>query len=451
MSSSENTRDGPDVEMLLSLLGLVVLAYVFGTLSVDFQWFPYDQYLKPYFSTLAPAEKTGLAAVGDPEAPGAWQPDWHPGAGVTRDAPDLRAPGATLYSSSHRAEATLVDAAGNRLHRWRLPFSDVWPSPRHVSTPDKNQTIYWRRVHLFPDGDLLAMYAAAETSPQGFGLVKLDRHSEPIWRYSQRTHPALDVEPDGDILTLRDRVRDTDAHPVDGMPHLPDRILADDIVQLAPDGRELRRVSILDALARSPYRAALQMHPRTVESPGETVADVLHANSVARLGESFARHHDFAAPDDVVVSLRTLDVVAILDLQQRRVTWASRGGWWQPTDADPLPDGDLLVFDTNGHGAEGLASRLLEFDPVSERVDWMYTGHADQPFWSREGGSAQKLPGGNVLVTSPLAGRLQEITPDGTVAWEFRNPARTRRPGGTLTAAIWSGRRIPSDQLDFLD
>ncbi|MFB6372130.1 MAG: arylsulfotransferase family protein, partial [Bradymonadaceae bacterium] len=226
--------------------------------------------------------------------------------------------------------------------------------------PNDSPHEYWRRIHLFDDGSLLALSTTANRAPQGAGLVKLDRESNAIWSYSGRTHHDFDIDSNGDIFALAHRQRTTSREPVSGMPHLPEKVLGDNVVRLSPTGRERERISLLDAMAESTYAPVLQMHPRTVERPGETEWDVLHASSVAVIGPQFAGAHAVADPGDLLLSFRAVDLVAVLDYDRRRISWATRGAWWQPTDADPLPDGDILVFDSNGHGAAGLPSRILK-------------------------------------------------------------------------------------------
>ncbi len=445
-----DSTDGPRLEVLVSLLGLLVLGYIGGALSGVFQVFPYPQLLKPYFATLASTDEQGVTVPGTPTSPRPWQSTWYSSFGVVHNSSDP-APGATLYTSGHRPQAVLVDADGRRLHTWQLSYDEAWgSSPPRAGRPDDPDRMYWRAVHLLDDGGLLAQYTAPDAAPQGFGLVRLDRDSELVWRYPGRIHRDLEVGPDSEIVALAHRFRDTDADPVDGMPQLPDRVLADQIVRLSPDGDELQRISLLEAFADSPYLGALQMYPTTLESPGEPEWDALHASSVARLDPDFADHHAFAEPGHLLVTLRTLDLVAVVDPDAREVVWATRGAWWQPTDATPLPDGDMLVYDSNGHGGEGLASRILRFDPATERVSRSYTGTEDEPFWSREGGTLQPLPDGHVLFTSPLTGQIKEIDADDELIWEYRNPAHRRHDGRRQIAVVWDAERIPPDRLDWL-
>jgi hypothetical protein len=278
----------------------------------------------------------------------------------------------------------------------------------------------------------------------------LNADSEVVWRYDGNTHHDFATDDGGNIWTLTHTLRDTTAEPVSGAPELGERVLADAVVQLSPTGQEQRRIPLLEAFADSNFRAALNLYPTTLESDREKPWDILHTNAIELVGPEFAAHHPFAEAGDLLVVCRTPDLIALLDRQTGHINWASRGFWWQPTDALPLPSGRILVFDSNGHAAGGLPSRLVEFAPDTQRITWAYTGRSDQPFWSIQGGSVQRLPDKNLLVTSPLMGTIEEISPSGELLWQYRNPVRHPEANPPRIAAVWSGRRIPTERLDFL-
>src|SRR5207248_2891560 len=143
----------------------------------------------------------------------AWQergvstlPDLPPAApresGITVDKADKTSDGFTLYTTTEGAQATLIDMRATVIHHWELPFSQAWPHAPHVKNPIADAQIHWFRCHLFPNGDLLAIYHANGDTPYGYGLVKLDKDSKLLWAYPGRVHHDLDVSEDGTIYTL---------------------------------------------------------------------------------------------------------------------------------------------------------------------------------------------------------------------------------------------------------
>jgi hypothetical protein len=440
------------VEVLLFVLGATVLAYVGGAFSATFRTFPYPQLLERPFRALEARDRQ--RSIQDRSLAESWL--WHRKqrggeTGLVHHVPEKTHDGYTLYTSGHRPVAKLLSMEGDVVHEWALPFDEAWSDPTHVRDPSEASSIYWRRVHVFPNGDLLASYTALGDTPYGYGLVKVDRESQVLWRYAGHTHHDFDVRPDGSIYVLDQTFRDTRDAPVSGVPQLPELVLDDQVVLLSSEGRPRTRISMLDALADSPYRWLLRAYPTYLEGEkNEETWDPLHTNTIDVVGPDFASRHDFADPGDLVVSFRTLDVVALLDPQKEEIVWATRGVWLQQHDPRPLPGGEMLVFDNNGYGGPGGASRLLQFDPSDGAVSWSYTGTRDHPFSSRAYGSLQPLENGNVLVTSSLEGRIFEVTRGGEIVWEFLNPMRKRDDGGTFVATIYSARRIPYDRLAFL-
>lgn len=140
--------------------------------------------------------------------------------------------------------------------------------------------------------------------------------------------------------------------------------------------------------------------------------DVLHANTV----EVLNGHPDgLWSGGDVMVSLRGLDVIAVLDLTARAVRW-----WWGPGELSgqhqpsAVPGGNVLVFD-NGQAAG--RSRAIEVDPTTGTIVWQYTATPPDSLFSPLAGGCQLLGNGHVLITDAQSGKAIEVTRDGRIAW----------------------------------
>lgn len=449
MSDEESKSTVPGeggVAALVSVLGLVVLAYVAGVLVTAFKVFPYEQIIRPAASATGVLESKVLrkGAASRPLYP------WHVSTTSARGVVvGEEAEGYTFYTSADGPGAKLVDGGGEVVHSWKAPFGKVWPRPRHVGKPAGAGEIYWQDAHLDPtDGSVLATYAAVSAVPYGYGLVKLDRNSEVVWRFEGRTHDDLDVDPrSGDIYVLTHRRRDTLNEPVPAGESLERAVISDAVVRLSADGEVLGRVDLLDALGGSEYWGVLEMYPTYIERPREEKWDPLHANSVEVIGPEFARHHDFAEPGQLLVSFRAVDTIAVLDFEAGEVVWASRGLWWQQSDAVPMANGNVLVFDANGHGGPEAPSRVLEVEPDTEAVVWSYKGRSDDPLWSPQASDVRPLSDGRVLVNSAAAGRLLEIDRDGEIRWEYLNPARQQREGREFIALTTAVQRVEAAEF----
>jgi len=424
----------------LFLMGMCVLWFLAGSTVAEFRVFPYREFLSPSFDA-ARATLMRLRQTSSLRATNLWSGSTFRVRGVVHHEPGKSLEGYTFYTSGHTSGALLIDMEGRVVHEWNVPFSTAWERPSHVPFDVPDRFVYWRRAHLYPNGDVLALYVAGGVTPWGYGLVKVDRDSNILWRFAEQTHHDLHVAADGTIYTLTHAWRDTHRQPVAGAPHLAKTVMDDFVVRLSPEGEPLGRVGLLDAFAKSPYHHLLTSIP-------EDQWDVLHTNTVKVLTPAFAAHHDFAEPGQVLLSFRNRDALALLDFGKGKITWASCGPYRRQHDPDPLDNGRILLFDNQGHAGPGGPSRLIEFDPATQAIAWSYAGDDDHFFFSLLRSTQQLLPNGNVLVTESDRGRLFEMTRKGQFVWDYRNPATL--DGDLSTIAVLSGAaRFLPEKLHF--
>ena len=392
-----------------------------------------------------------------------------PKRGVTLHREGRAEPGLRLYNSRPRYVAHLIDLKGKVVHTWRSKLGQPEPAEAAwTETWSQVDIVGWHHVEAAPDRALWAIV------PYHM-LLKLDRDSKVIWSLRLPAHHDLAPRPDGSLYTLTAEPR-TVRHDGEKLP-----IVDNALALVSADGELVRRLSLLDALRKSPRTAALLRkkldwslsHYReryvryyllalTSMPPEQTNAitgvyasildgtykgservklllmtllqpmDILHANTVEYLPT--ARPGLWEA-GDLLLSLRELDLVLVLDPDTGRVRFT-----WGPGQLDRqhqpslLPGGNLLVFD-NGSGRGH--SRLVELDPTQKEVVWTYEADPKSSFFSIIRGGCQRLPGGNLLVTESERGRVFEITRDGELVWEFFNPDVVNVDGKLARAPIY--------------
>ena len=320
--------------------------------------------------------------------------------------------GLNLVVSAHAPQAALMDMDGRVLHTWQREMEEGWAELPGVAGREGFGT-FWRRARALPNGDLLAIY-------DRIGMIKLDRDSELIWSNPGGYHHDLFVAADGTIYTLSRHERgEHDRFPMTGP------IEEDFVSILAPDGRELRRVSILSCFLDSDYQSVL--------ASARTEGDVLHVNTIERMDGRFAERHPLFARGCVLISTPTLNTIAVLDLEREQVVWALGGMWKFQHQPTVVGDGNLLVFDNLGR--EG-RSKVVEIDPLTQEVVWAYRGSPGRNFSSHFLGSCQRLPNGNTLITESTAGRAFEVTEEGDIVWEFVNPHRAGEDEGLIASLL---------------
>lgn len=369
-----------------------------------------------------------------------WKPAPRRERGVTVLDRNRVQPGYTLYTSGDSARASLIDLDGRVLHEWRLPYRAVWqPGTGAVRRPVAESHIYFRKAQLLPDGSLLVLYDGVGDTPHGYGLVRMDADSRPLWSYLQRAHHDFDIAPDGHVLVLTHEISEQVFAP---RPQLRTPRIDDFVVELDASGRELRKIALLQALDGTPYLRLVDALPAYLDHNG----DYLHTNNVDVVRPADAARFAFLRERQVLLSMREPSALLALDLDAQRVTWALRGSWVGQHDPDLLDNGHILLFDNNGGFEHEGRSRILEIDPATSAVAWQYGG-PDQPLSSRVRGEQQRLPNGNTLITESDGGRLLEVAADGSLVWEFLNPVRAGDNDALVPVVSW-GTRIDPASLD---
>lgn len=202
--------------------------------------------------------------------------------------------------------------------------------------------------------------------------------------------------------------------------------------------------------------------------------DWAHINSATYVGPNhwYDEGDKRFAPDNVIISSREASFVAIV-ARDGSIVWQFGPDFSVSPElrairqiigqhhAHIIPKGlpgagDLMVFDNGGPSGYGspssialngsgiyarATSRVLQIDPVNLKLVWSYTS---PKFFATNISSAQRLPNGNTLITEGPDGRLFEVTPDGTIVWEYVFPLFT---GARSTNAVYRAYRIPYDWI----
>lgn len=342
---------------------------------------------------------------------------------------ELVSDGLNFFVSGHGPEAIVMDMEGKVLHTWRYRNAcEIW---ENVSCNNPGSS-YWRRGHLFENGDLLAIY-------EGIGLIKLDKESNLLWSYSSSRAPHHDLEviEDGTIYVLTMEKKK--------IPHISRTDVYDEFISiLSPEGKLKEEFSLIDAIEKSPYARLLD---NDYVKKGGFYGHILHTNTIEVFDGRLSHLSPLFKKGNVLLSLLIVSTIAIVDSDQREVVWALGSGMWkfqhQPT---LLEHGTLLLFDN--HDTDD-ASQVIEFNPFTQEILWEYRGDALSPFFSKTCGSNQRLPNGNTLITETDNGRAFEVTPDGTIVWEYINPFRAGEKK-ELIASLFEMIRINPAEYDFI-
>jgi hypothetical protein len=333
------------------------------------------------------------------------------------------ATGLNLFTSGHAPVAILMDMEGKVVKTWTADAKKAFPGS--VFGKEEHDR-FLRRALLQPDGSILAMF-------DEIGLVHLDAASQVIWAWPGRVHHDLVVGKEGRIWSLFREKR-----AIEGLGH-KEPVWEDFLVELSPEGKFVRRLSLIECFRRSqyaPYLAIMHWGP-----------DIFHTNSVQILDGTLADRLPAFRRGNLLISIKNLNAVAVIDPEAGAVVWALSGQWYAQHCARLLPTGRIMLFDNLG--TMKAASRVLEVDPFMQQILWEFGGRPGQVLFSETSGFTERLANGNTLITESNFGRVIEVTPDDHVVWEFVNPNRTGKKN-ELVGTVYFMERI-SQKLPFLN
>ena len=406
--------------------------------------------------------------------------------GTTIYQPDKTWSGYTLYNAPGSAGATLIDMNGNEVRRW----DEYWGHPPRI----------------LPGGHIMGGIGQREPYQETIALTQQDWDGNIVWQYDRaeqvqtedgetiwasRQHhdwqregsPAGYFAPSGPLLDSgRTLVL---GHKEVMVPEISDKRLEDDyIYELSWDGQILwdwLASEHVDELGFS-EDARNAIYRSVGWSEAQQSADWLHLNSMSYVGpnhwynEGDGRFH----PDNVIISARTANIVAIID-RAGAIVWRI-GPDYRVSEAQSelgqisgqhhphiipvgLPGaGNLMVFDNGGSAGYGAGnpgapngrnvvtrnySRVLEINPVTLEKIWEYSipGGASFQFYSPNVSAAQRLANGNTLITEGAAGRIFEVGAENEIVWEYIVPHFVTESGRNN---IYRAYRVPYDWIPQL-
>lgn len=324
--------------------------------------------------------------------------------------------GYNFFTSGHAPAAYLMNMNGKILHEWKYDFWKVWP--KYEISKKNAKTKYFRKAYLYKNGDILAIF-------EGCGLIKLDKDSNLIWAVSNRAHHDLEILPNGNIYVL--------TRKADMIPRInKERPISEDFITLLnPEGEEIRSLSVLEALVGTPWWKWFKKSPRRG-------GDIFHTNTLSVLDGRIAKRIPALKKGNILTSMRVLNAIGVVDMQMGKFVWGYKHEFKAQHDPQIIKSGSMLLFDN-----KGLApwSRVLEFDPLTKKMLWDYTGSKKAPFYSRTCGLSYRLPNGNTLIVESDNGRAFEVTQSKEVVWEYLSPNRAG-PQKQFVSTLFDMKRI---------
>lgn len=315
--------------------------------------------------------------------------------------------GLNLYTYTPDSKAFLIDMEGNVVHTWTL---------------SNDSKLKWLHAEMLPNGDLLSCASDRK-------LSMIDRNSRKIWDISMPSHHDMFVMENGDVYAL--------AHgdEIGFFAGLPVPIIADYIAIISADGIIKDRIDFAEpAKKHLKPRALFAAYKKIVEPeilrtilnrklhgmqpmPPIIELNTFHSNSIQVIDRDI---EGLCRRGDILLSMREIDLIAILDSETGTFVWE-----WGPGIIEKqhhptlLENGNILIFD---NGSRRGYSTVIELNPLTNSIVWKYQAERKEDFFSAGRGGCQRLPNGNTLITESGKGRVFEVTPNGSIVWEFFTP-----------------------------
>jgi hypothetical protein len=395
------------IAFVLFIVAIAGLIFSYGVAVVGLKIFPYRQI------TIVVRAAEGMLS-----RPHHLYPVRYSQVGTKTYDADAIAAGLTLLSSywpetDWSPGLKLIDSEGNALHHWHVDAKKLYPQSPHkdrIAGKKNQKASYVHGSHLFPNGDVLF-------NVEYLGLFRMDACGEVVWKLPYRTHHSVFMDKEGNAWVPGLTWVEAGSALAAKFPGLATPFARETALKVSPDGQILLEVDLLDALYNSDFRY-LFFHYRSSE-PG----DITHLNDIEVLSSEMSSHFPIFDPGDLLVSFRTLNVLAVLD-QNGMIKWLFSGELVGQHDPDFEDSGMIVTFNNRSDGTEigkilG-GTEIIGISPADGSAKTLYpTGETDEPMYSIVGGKHQLLRNGNRLITEAGAGRVLEVTESGRLVWEW--------------------------------
>lgn len=333
------------------------------------------------------------------------------------------------YCPDYGCLGWVTNKQGEILHTWSIGPESIWKDLQTVEGINRASNIYSVGALPFPNGDLVVTYQGRNTFPYGVGIARFDKDSRLLWKKENLSHHWFSADDEGRLYTSVFRA--SDAPLMVGASNLQfncraGKLYEDVIVVLDRDGNELDSIPIIAAFVDAGYAGLVYQgkHPDTGLPVDYEECDPTHLNDVRVMSAADAATSAIIESGDLLVSLRSNNLIALIDPRSKKVKWVSTGRSILQHSPRYLGNDKVLVFDNLGGDMQQGGSRLLEIDMLTNAARTIYPPDTGNPDFFTATAGVLSLNGDRTRALASLTrqGRTLEIDlRNGELIWEYHN------------------------------
>ncbi len=339
------------------------------------------------------------------------------------------APGLILLPLSGPEQVWLFDTAGRMLNMWMVDAS---------------------KAELLPNGHLLVIHGSKFLENQyPWSLLRkviaeYDWDGNLVWSYTDKPehiHHDGFVRENGNVVFIAKRslgedIRAKITNPV----RKTIDVRADIIVEVNRAGKVVWRWNSWDYLDINycgPYtckeRVAAYKHSllNGAKRISGNLRGWLHTNTVSEIPPNkwYDKGDKRFKPGNLIIMPRNLWTMYIIDKESKQIVWEYKGDYKGGLGAAHAPymipkglpgEGNILILDNSSFRRHNGESYVLEINPVTKKVVWVYD--VGKKFFCRTRGWVKRMPNGNTFISNDMKNVLFEVTPEKEIVWKFASP-----------------------------
>ncbi len=343
----------------------------------------------------------------------------------------------------------LIKRDGTVIARWQVRFFDIFADADHATYPPATDwNVDTDGALILPDGSVVFNFEYA-------GLVKLDRCGQVVWSLAKSTHHSVEAAEGGGFWVpgRQHLTEGTSPFPPFSMP-----ILADTIMKISEDGEVLAEFLVPELFYDNGLEALLTATGESFWPLLEGDHEILHLNKIEELTSDIADDFPMFEAGDLMLSLRTRNLILVMAPDTRKIKWWKIGPWFRQHDPEFRAGGIIRIFNNNIYRdvwepeaevtlpSVERVSNIIEVDPVSNEYNVIYGGKEGQEMLTVIRGKHEVTANGGLLITEFEGGRVFETDSAGRTIWEYVN-----RYDADDVAEITEARVYPASYFSVAD